>query len=315
MNTMNTVSVANSEFSGSEGSEAQPAPRSDGRISVGRQFTLISTLAAYSAMLLVGITHHEPWADEAQAWLLSRDLGYRYLIFHQIAYEGHPPLWFTILWIANHWFHLPYQSIGWIGGACALAGCWFFARYSPFPPVIRVLLPFTYFVAFQYAIVARPYVLLPLFVFMAAHFFYDAERRPWRFVAALSALVLLCAPGVMIAVGLLTARMWYILRSWSNVTLHARKKMIGALIVFGMIAPFVARVNWPPSDYSFARLDRPVSEGNFGVGILPRNVSTAFYGAATPSLTVPSGCRGMVRLSTPILGVCFADSLPAGFLD
>ena len=35
--------------------------------------------------LVVGITHHEPWADEAQAWLLSRDLSYRYLVFHQIA--------------------------------------------------------------------------------------------------------------------------------------------------------------------------------------------------------------------------------------
>jgi uncharacterized phage-associated protein len=98
---MSTVSIEKSESAGPE--EAQSAQRqNDVPLSVGRQFTLVSTLAAYSAMLLVGITHHEPWADEAQAWLLSRDLGYRYLVFHQIAYEGHPPLWFTILWIANH---------------------------------------------------------------------------------------------------------------------------------------------------------------------------------------------------------------------
>ena len=283
MNTMNTVSVANSEFSGSEGSEAQPAPRSDGRISVGRQFTLISTLAAYSAMLLVGITHHEPWADEAQAWLLSRDLGYRYLIFHQIAYEGHPPLWFTILWIANHWFHLPYQSIGWIGGACALAGCWFFARYSPFPPVIRVLLPFTYFIAFQYAIVARPYVLFPLFAFAAAHFFEGAEKRPWRFVAALSALVLLSAAGVMLALGLIVSRAWYCFRSWKGIPEGARKQLLAAAAVFCVVVAFVANVNWPPSDRSFARFDRPLDE-NFGLSNLPRDISTALFGSVAPSI-------------------------------
>ncbi|MGA2981114.1 MAG: hypothetical protein ABSD76_16110 [Terriglobales bacterium] len=257
----------------------------DGRLSVGRQFTLVSTLAAYSAMLLVGITHHEPWADEAQAWLLSRDLGYRYLVFHQIAYDGVPPLWPTILWIATHWFHLPYSSLGWIAGLCALAGCWFFCRYSPFPVLVRVLFPFTYFMAFQYAIVARPYVLLPLCVSVAAHCFADANRRPWRFVASVSALALLCAPGVMIAMGLVAARVWHTFRTWNQVPLHAKRKLIGALIVFGVVMVLVARVNWPPADYSFARLDRPVSsEGNFGVRMLPRDISVAFFGSPIPSV-------------------------------
>jgi hypothetical protein len=70
---------------------ASEAPRS-AATTVNRQFTLVTTLAAYCMVVLVGVTHHEPWADEAQAWLLSRDLGYRYLVFHQLAYEGVPPL-------------------------------------------------------------------------------------------------------------------------------------------------------------------------------------------------------------------------------
>jgi len=262
--------------------EVQNRP-AEATLSVSRQFTTVTTLAAYCTVILVGITRHEPWADEAQAWLLSRDLGYRYLVFHQLAYEGHPPLWPTILWVANHWFHLPYQSLGWIAGLCAIAGCWFFVRYSPFPTVIRVLLPFTYFIAFQYAIVARPYVLLPLFAFSAAHFFAGAERHPWRFIAATSALALLSAHGVMLALGLTASRAWYSFPSWKQIPVDARKQLLSAAIVFCIVIAFVARVNWPPSDRYFARFDRPANE-NFGLSVLPAVISNAFFGSLVPSI-------------------------------
>ena len=263
--------------------QAAPNRSAEPTRSVSRQFTMASTLAAYSTLILVGITHHEPWADEAQAWLLSRDLSYHYLVFHQLAYEGHPPLWPTILWVANHWFHLPYQSLGWIAGVCAIAGCWFFARYSPFPAVIRVLLPFTYFIAFQYAIVARPYVLLPLFAFMAAHFFADAEQHPWRFIAATSALALLSATGVMLALGLTASFAWYSFRLWKEIPAQARKQLIGAAVAFCIVIAFVALVNWPPSDRFFARFDRPANE-NFGLTVLPAVISKAFFGSLAPSI-------------------------------
>lgn len=284
---MSTVPIDGSQVVASAGLEAQSArSQNEGQLSVGRQFTLISTLAAYSTLLLVGITHHEPWADEAQAWMLSRNLGYRYLVFHQLAYEGHPPLWPTILWIANHWFHLPYQSLGWIAGLCALAGCWFFCRYSPFPLWVRVLFPFTYFMAFQYAIVARPYVLLPLCVFAAAHFFADADRHPWRFVAAASASSLLCAPGLLFASGLVASRAWYTFRRWDDVPEKARKSLIGAAIVFAMVVAFIAMVNWPPADRTNARVDRPASVRYFGLDILPAVLSVAFFGSPIPSMAI-----------------------------
>lgn len=299
---MNTSPITKDQLAGQE--VAETAQQNNAPLSVGRQFTLVSTLAAYSAMLLVGISHHEPWADEAHAWLLSRDLGYRYLIFHQLAYEGHPPLWGTILWVATHWFHLPYQYLGWIGGLCGLAGCWFFCRYSPFPLFVRVLFPFTYFMAYQYAIVARPYVLLPLFVFAAAHFFAGAEQRPWRFVAAVSGAALLCAPGVMFAVGIVAARASYTLRTWSNIPPQARKQLIGALIVFGVIVAFVGFVNWPPADRVNGRFDRPVPSanrtGHSGVAALPDEIAFGFFGFAIPSMVflvvVGAWCASRSRL-------------------
>ena len=50
----------------------------------------------YIALLSVIILHHEPWADEAQAWILARDCSPINLIFKNLRYEGHPPLWYLI---------------------------------------------------------------------------------------------------------------------------------------------------------------------------------------------------------------------------
>jgi hypothetical protein len=271
-----------------------------GSLFTDRRVVSALTLLAYSGLVLVAVSRHEPWADEAHAWVLSRDLSYRYLVFHQLAYEGHPPLWATILWIANHWFHLPYYALGWIGAVCAIAGCWFFCRYSPFPVWIRVLFPFTYFMAFQYAVVARPYVLLPLFTFAAAHTFGDADLHPWKFVAATSALALLCAPGTMIALGLMAARAWYVFRSWSDLSRDLRKQLIAAALVFAIVLLLVAFINWPPADRTNVQSVREPGETTVGFAFLPRDISLAFLGFLFPSVALLAltgawcACRGQL---------------------
>lgn len=256
------------------------------------------TLVAYCGLMVIGATRHEPWADEAHAWVLSRGLPYRYLVFHQLAYEGHPPLWATILWVANHWFHAPYPALGWIAAVCAIAGAWFFCEYSPFPTWIRVLFPFTYFLAFQYAIVARPYVLLPLSCFAAAHCFADVRRRPWRLVVATSMLALLCAPGLMISLGLMAARAWYVFREWNEVSRSERKRLVAAALAFVVVLAFVAFVNWPPADRSNAPSVRLPDDPTFGFKFIPRDISLAYLGSILPSaafvlaLGVWCVCRG-----------------------
>src|SRR5581483_4155917 len=79
-------------------------------------------LAAYASFVLVGVTHHEPWADEAQAWVMARDLPLGKLLFNEMHYEVSPGLWHAILWVAQHFFHAPYAAIDWIGAVFAIAG-------------------------------------------------------------------------------------------------------------------------------------------------------------------------------------------------
>ena len=46
--------------------------------------------------LFVG-AHHEPWADEAQSWLIARDASVLEILFEIERYEGTPPIWHLLL--------------------------------------------------------------------------------------------------------------------------------------------------------------------------------------------------------------------------
>ena len=155
-------------------------------------------LLLYSAVVLFTVRYHEKWADEAQAWLIARDLDLKTIWFHELRYEGSPGLWHTILWIAQHVFHLPYAALGYIGVAFAIAGTAVLIYKAPFPWFIRWPLAFTYVMVYQYAVIARPYTLLPLLCFLVAIFFKDVEH-PVRMTVVLVALANLTLHGTILA--------------------------------------------------------------------------------------------------------------------
>ena len=94
----------------------------------------VLVLAAYSSVVLWTIRYHEKWADEAQAWLIARDLDLRSIWFHELRYEGSPGLWHTILWVAQHVFHAKYDALSYIGATFAIAGAAVLIFFAPFPP-------------------------------------------------------------------------------------------------------------------------------------------------------------------------------------
>lgn len=47
---------------------------------------------AYCSVLVFVVPFHEPWADEAQAWLIGQSLPFHEIV-HELGYEGTPPLW------------------------------------------------------------------------------------------------------------------------------------------------------------------------------------------------------------------------------
>src|SRR3982751_5529126 len=99
-----------------------------------------AAIAGYATAVLVAVAHHEPWSDEAQSWVLARDLSWSRMIFHEMHYEVSPGLWQSILWVAQHVFHAPYQAMNWMGAAFAIAGVVLLIFCAPFPRLVRYLM-------------------------------------------------------------------------------------------------------------------------------------------------------------------------------
>lgn len=196
----------------------------------------VADLSAFGLWLTVAgftLAHHEKWADEAQAWLIARDLSLKTIWFHELRYEGSPGLWHTILWIAQHLFHAPYAALGVIGLACAAAGIAFMLWKAPFPRPLRYMLAFSYFMVYQYAVIARPYTLLPLLTFAAAYFFRD-RTHPERMTLVLALLSLLAVHGLAIAAGIGVPYLIEAAREWKALNAATRRRY--ALCLGAMLA-------------------------------------------------------------------------------
>ena len=124
-------------------------------------------LGGYVALLIYAIPRHEPWADEAQAWQLARSVSIQELFVRYLRQEGSPGLWHLLLAGLSR-LHVTYSGIHWFSGIIATIGVALLIFLSPFPRSIRLALPFTFFFAFQYAVVARSYVLVPILMFCLA---------------------------------------------------------------------------------------------------------------------------------------------------
>jgi hypothetical protein len=126
---------------------------------VTQRVVLALFAGAYAALVAFTIHYHEPWADEAQSWLLSRDASLAQLWGHLLHYEGTPGLWQTLLHALIR-LGLTYSAYGFVSASLGLAAIVILLRYAPLPLFIRILLPFTYFLCYQYAIIARSYALI-----------------------------------------------------------------------------------------------------------------------------------------------------------
>ena len=125
---------------------------------------------------LWGLSNHTPWRDEAQSWLLVRDLNLGGLI-SQMSYEGTPPLWHLILFPLAK-LGLPYASELIIHYLFALALIFLLIFFSPFPKIIKLILPFSYFFLFEYTVIARNYNLTVLLLFIIAFIYNSRFKRP-----------------------------------------------------------------------------------------------------------------------------------------
>ena len=133
---------------------------------------------------------HEPWYDEAQAWQIARCASVKDILFDVPHYEGHPPLWHLLL-VPFAKSGMPYNfSLSLVNIIFISAAVWVLIFRTKLPDMMKVTLPFTYFIFYQYGVVSRPYSLMALAVLLCAAFYGSKEEKPLRMVLS---LMLLCA--------------------------------------------------------------------------------------------------------------------------
>ena len=167
---------------------------------------LLVYAAAHLAMALV----HEPFFDEAEAWQIARSATLKTLLLETTHYEGHPPLWHLVLMPlakagAPYELSLTLVSLAFMGAAVFLI-LW----YAPFPRLVRLLLPFTYFFFYQYGVISRVYCLMTLALVLLAMAYRRRNEKPGRYVAVLILMCVTLAYGLVFAGGLALVWLWEI---------------------------------------------------------------------------------------------------------
>jgi hypothetical protein len=208
-------------------------------------------LVLYASLLALVISRHEPWFDEAQAWLLARDLSLGDLLFHRIRYEGTPALWHLLLMIPAK-LGLPYFSLHIVSGTMAVISVYVFLRHSPFPLFFKITLPFTFFTFYQYAVIARSYCLIPLFLGFLAITYRRRHTHPWAFLFILIVFSHISLHTALLAGGFFVMTTGSIVWSWSKQTLAQRQQFLKICSCFALNTLIIILIVAPPPDITFS---------------------------------------------------------------
>ena len=130
----------------------------------------------YAVLTLIGAANHELWFDEAQAWNIARDNDIKG-IFQQLGYEGHPPLWYLILYIPAR-MGLSCEVIPFISWSITAAAGALVLFKAPFNLITRSALLFSGGFLYINSVMSRVYCLINLFAVLIAVLYPHRKRFP-----------------------------------------------------------------------------------------------------------------------------------------
>ncbi len=167
-------------------------------------------LLAWCVVVGFAVRRHTPWADEQQAWLLAGGVRWGTLFGRSLHYEGTGGLWHALLKLLQA-AHVSFTGARWVAAAAEAGAVFLLLRYAPLPRLIRWLLPFTFFLLYQDAVVARSYCLFAVLAFGSAALLRGAHGSPRRSILLALLLGLLAnvsLHGLVASGGLALSALW-----------------------------------------------------------------------------------------------------------
>ncbi|MBO5485331.1 MAG: hypothetical protein J5988_00145, partial [Eubacterium sp.] len=138
----------------------------------------------FNGILLAG---HELWRDEANVWLLARELSPLQLL-REIKYQGHPCLWYFIV-MPFAKLGLPFKTLSVISFLIMSVSAGIFVYRAPFCCITKAVCLISPVFSYYYPVVARNYCLIALLMILLAVFHPKRNDRPVIYGILLGLLV------------------------------------------------------------------------------------------------------------------------------
>jgi hypothetical protein len=181
-------------------------------------------LGLYTLAACVLATHHELWRDEVRPLQIVSGSSTPFALYGQLHNEGHPLLWYVILWFATAKAALPWMLKP-AAIAVAAAAAFVFLRHAPFASSSKTLFLFGLFPLWEMAVMCRNYGISFLLFACVCIAWRERWNRPLPLAVALAllantnvhSLIMVGALSVALLLELLVYRRW---RGWGRRTLR-----------------------------------------------------------------------------------------------
>lgn len=168
----------------------------------------------FAAVTLAAVWHHEPWRDEAQAYLVARDNSLLSLILH-MKFESQFLLWYLFTWPFAR-LGLPIFGINLLHWALSCSTAFLIVRRAPFRFFTRAALIFSVLFAFEFTVVARHYAIGVFLLTVLLMNWRERFRHPVLYACGIALCaqsnlpIWACLGGLCCAIGyeVISRRMW-----------------------------------------------------------------------------------------------------------
>lgn len=119
----------------------------------------------YSIILFISEINHEPWGDELQTWNLIKGSENLSSLFLDARYDGHPPLWYFLVFVFSKLWHSLYV-LKVVAFLFCCSTTFVLVFYSRFNLTITTLILSGYYFLFEYALFSRNYAIVVFISFL-----------------------------------------------------------------------------------------------------------------------------------------------------
>jgi hypothetical protein len=210
-------------------------------------------------LLFVQLAHHVMWRDELNALAIAWASPTISSLFWHIHHEGHPWLWYMMLWIPSR-FTQSLLVLKVVQGLVSTAIILFVALRSPFRTWEKALVLAGYFFFFEYTVLARMYGVMLL---MLVLYLWRRTTRPDRPIGCAVLLGLMASTdtlGIILSLALILEYAYTALAVRETAPLFSRRTAAWALGVYAIITAFAVWTAKPAKDVSWRTTGHPFAK-------------------------------------------------------